>query len=449
MIRRSQTGQPRPIFIIGSYRSATSAMTWAMGQHPNIFPLEETHFLYKLAVDLDYLYEIGTAQREHSFLGVAGYTQEQFRAHFSRSCHDLVLQARRRIEMQSYDAALRDRSRISDKVKLSRKWWHRKGRWIDGTPENSHYVLSLSRLFPEAKFIHILRNPGRVASSLMHFSKVGARDYPEQEAYETWTRLVRDCAVSEQALGSSRVMRLLHEDLVNNPREVVTRCLAFAGESYHPDCLLPLTQRINSSGHTEDGDCSIEANIQSSSPWISTAYALYKNLIEGMPFMAGGTGAAMQALRSSLDNYRESLRPDINEALTLAFQALQKQRDDLWNRLDAHQLPLEIIDWGPRDIVAGVGFNLQGDGSSALWIRTRHAPENTAVHLDGIPLPSAAHADGSLVTAIVPAALTQHPCTLQLCLKTVWSARDTPVIPVRIHASHAEAGTAMPDNIPT
>jgi len=115
------------------------------------------------------------------------------------------------------------------------------------------------------------------------------------------------------------------------------------------------------------------------------------------------------------------------------------QRNDLWQRLDRHQLPLTIIDWGPQDIVAGVGFNLQDDGSSALWIKTQHAPENTVVHLEGVPLLSATQADGTLVTAIVPTAMTLFPRTLCLCLKTTWSARATPTIPIRVFASHAEA----------
>jgi hypothetical protein len=29
----------RPIFVVGMYRSGTSILTWAIGQHPNIFPL--------------------------------------------------------------------------------------------------------------------------------------------------------------------------------------------------------------------------------------------------------------------------------------------------------------------------------------------------------------------------------------------------------------------------
>lgn len=438
MLKFMRSSQPRPVFIIGSYRSATSALTWALGQHPNIFPLEETHFLYKLAVDLDYQYEIGTRQGEHSFMGLAKLTPRQYREHFGRACHGLVLDARKRIQQNSCDAARADRMRISDNVKLHDHWWHRKRRWIDGTPENSHYVLSLQRLFPEAKFIHILRNPRRVATSLMHFSSMGAHDYPEREAYEAWTRLVRSCALSEQALGPTRVMRLLHDDLLSSPGDALARCLAFAGEKFHRDCLKPLNEKMNSSRHDDTGDCSIEANIQSASPWISEAFSLYRTLLQGQAVVAGGAAGARRELKRSLDDYAASLRPDVNDALSLANQALEKERDALWRRLKRHELPLAVVDWGPQDIRAGCAFNVQHDGSSALWISTKNAPGNTVVYLAGEALLTATHADGRLVTAIVPAELTAAPGMLELQLRTAWSDEVTPPIPVTILAAERE-----------
>ncbi|KZC19496.1 MULTISPECIES: hypothetical protein [Rhodanobacter] len=145
---RQRFGQIRPIFVIGSYRAATSALTWALGQHSNLFPLEETHFLYKLAVDLENLYELGTAQGEHSFLGLARYGAPEFQRYFSEACDRMVLDARRHIARHCMEISLRDRSRESPNVRLHRGWWQPKRRWVDGTPENSHFVLPLLRLFP-------------------------------------------------------------------------------------------------------------------------------------------------------------------------------------------------------------------------------------------------------------------------------------------------------------
>jgi hypothetical protein len=160
-------------------------MTWALGQHPNIFPLEETHFVYKLAVDLDYLYEVGARQGHRSVIGMAQLTRRELRVHFGRACDDLIVSSRSRIARHASSGKFRDQHTENIKLKVSEV--DPKRRWIDGTPENAHYVLSLWRMYPEAKFIHILRNPRQVASSLMHFSAAGATDYPEEEAYRIWS----------------------------------------------------------------------------------------------------------------------------------------------------------------------------------------------------------------------------------------------------------------------
>ena len=409
-------------------------MTWALGQHPNIFPLEETHFLYKLAVDLNYLYEIGTAQQVHSFIGLAKYTPRQFRTHFGDACHRLIFEARSRIAKQCREAAIKDRARISTNVKFSRSWLHPKRRWADGTPENSHYVLPLLRLFPQARFIHILRNPRQVATSLMHFSTMGAHDYTEEDAYRTWTRLVRASALSEQALGPAKVLRIRHEDLLASPQDTLTRCLNFIGERYHPDCLMPLREKMNSSRYDDVGDCSIETNLGSTQPWISEAFTLYQRLLTGNGVVDGGAAPARRELKRMLNEYTDSLRPETNEYLARENMRLENECLSLQRQLKRLEKPLRMVDWGPQEIWAGDGFNMQEDGSSAIWVSTRHAPSDTTIYLGGKALSSAVDAEGNLVTAIVPAELTQQPAILDLVLRSASSEEATLPIPVHIQA---------------
>jgi len=455
-----RSGEPRPIFVIGSYRSATSALTWALGQHPNIFPLEETHFLYKLAVDVEYLYEIGAGQGERSFLGSASYTRRHFRNHFGSACHAMVLEARKRIAKRSYDAALKNRERISPNIKLHRGWWQPKARWIDGTPENSHYVLPLLRLFPQARFIHILRNPRSVATSLMHFSTMGSHDYAEKEAYETWTRLAHACALTEQALGPSRVMRLRHEDLVASPQDALSRCLKFIGEKYSDDCLMPLQVKINSSRYASVGDCSVEANIDSETPWIREAYTLYQRLLDGRGAIDGNTATARRELRRLLQEYKESLLPTTNERLSRTNLALEErvldleaQQTALKYELKRVQTPLTLLDWGPQDIEAGKGFNLQEDGSNALWISTLNAPWDTEVVLNGVALPTAVHADGKMVSANVPAFMTATPGYKKLSLRSLVYGETTCSVDVLVQQPASEdvsdSTDLQPSHFPT
>lgn len=304
---------PRPIFVIGSYRSGTSIMTWALGQHPNLFPLEETHFIYKLAVDLDYLYELGSGPGLRSFIGSAQLTPREFRTHFGRACAQLIDASRQRTVSYARSDKFLDKRTINIDLKFSEQ--DPKQRWVDGTPENSHYVLSLLRLFPSARFIHILRNPKQVAASLMHFSSAGAHDYAKEEAYRTWSRMVRACAIAEEALGPERMLRVRYEDIITDPEATMRRCLAFADEKFHADCLLPLREKINSSHYDNIGDDSIEANISAREPWIREAFALYRRLLEG-PCLTTGRLTAFRQLQHKLEDYQLGLRPGQNERLS-------------------------------------------------------------------------------------------------------------------------------------
>lgn len=399
---------PRPIFIIGSYRSGTSIMTWALGQHPNLFPLEETHFIYKLAVDLDYLYELGSKPGIRSFIGLAQLTPREFRTHFGHACAELIESSRQRTVSRASSEKFLDKRTINIKLKFSEQ--DPKLRWIDGTPENAHYVLSLLRLFPAAKFIHILRNPKRVAASLMHFSSAGAHDYAEDEAYCTWTQMVRACAFAEEALGPGRILRIRHEEIVADPQAVLRRCLIFAGEEFFADCLLPFREKINSSCYDDIGDDSIEANIGAPEPWISEAFGLYRRLLDGPPLTTGRL-AAFRILQRKLREYQFGLRPDKSERLRAGLKGMQV-------RLKLLEAPMRILDWGPRDIVAGEPFNVQPDGSNALWVKTRHAPLDTVIEVGGVSLRSSVNSAGERLMALVPAELTSQPCRLKLILRS-------------------------------
>jgi hypothetical protein len=232
-------GVPRPVFIIGSPRSGTSVLTWSLGQHPNLYPLEETVWFGRFHTGLTESFELGTSRDDLSQLSAQKIGRGAFMQAFGRAVHGLIMEHRNWPDANVGSERPFARARAPDDPKA---------RWVDGTPENSFFVDGLIELFPEARFIHLLREPASVVRSLRGFHHIGGRPHTASDAYARWLRHVRACVGAEEALGPERVRRVLHRNLIADPEGLVRECLQFLGEPWSADCLLPLQTRINSSG---------------------------------------------------------------------------------------------------------------------------------------------------------------------------------------------------------
>jgi hypothetical protein len=179
-------------------------------------------------------YEIGAARSNLSILSGMNISCDEFFATFGQSINELIL---------------RHRQDLEKKRKLAPQQSESKQRWVDGTPEYSFYICELRKLFPDALFIHILRNVRDVVRSMLNFHRVAGIHLVanEREAYTYWLRTVKACVQAEQAYGPDVVRRLPYAELIDTPESSLRSLLDFVGESYSPKCLEPLAKRMNSS----------------------------------------------------------------------------------------------------------------------------------------------------------------------------------------------------------
>src|SRR5215212_3763560 len=243
-----------PIFIVGSPRSGTSILTWCLGQHPNILPIEESNWMGKLAFNLASCHAVGSARGINSHLGSMQISAEKLLEEFGKTVDGLMIEGRQTLEGYYAEALRCDPIAAKSLFRVARDRSDPKRRWVDGTPEYSLYIWPLLKLFPRAKFIHIIRDVKAVVRSLLQFSSTGAPPVVENEqaAYDYWLRTVRSCLAAERALGSQTVARVRYEDLLALPNITLERCLHFVGENFCTDCLDPLKTRINSSQVPDD-----------------------------------------------------------------------------------------------------------------------------------------------------------------------------------------------------
>jgi hypothetical protein len=274
----------RPIFVVGSPRSGTSILTWCLGQHSNILVQEESNWLGRFSLDVEAAYLTGTHRGERSQLSALGVRREVFFTRFGQTINEIVLEHRKELMRVAEEWSLTtgDKSQESEEFQYERSESDPKMRWVDGTPEYSFYICGLRKLFPEAVFIHIVRNAAAVVRSILHFSRIASRTLAENEekAYDYWLRTVRACREAEHAYGPNVVRRVLYADLVAQPERTMRSLLEFLQEPYETACLEPLGLRINSSNVPADLEASPSVPDQSV---IEAALALEDELINGRP----------------------------------------------------------------------------------------------------------------------------------------------------------------------
>ena len=236
----------KPIFIVSSGRSGSTILTWCLGQHPNIIPQEESDWLGPFAIDATIGYQRGTARGERGQLSANFIQREEFLAFFGQTINELILSHRRQFENMDL---WRQAGWHPLPFKISRSPDEAKSRWVDGTPENSFYICGLRKLFPQAFFVHLVRDVTDVVRSLLNFFPDGRNRLVanEQAAYKYWLRKVNCGIEGEQAYGPKcrlpdalfryhRAARVRYALVTCFPRRIVRSRMSGASCPTHQQC---------------------------------------------------------------------------------------------------------------------------------------------------------------------------------------------------------------------
>lgn len=189
---------PAPIFVIGSPRSGTTLLRLILDSHPRISCGEETHFLRDLEaiVGKDWpLVATYGFDRPWWFERIASFYWE-FQAEVLAS---------------------------TGKV-----------RWAEKDPTYTLLLDFIDQLFPDAVYIHLLRDGHDVVASFR--DRWGYRS-AARAARTEWARYVDAARSFGETLAPGRFMQLRYEDLVADPEVEARRVFDFLEEQWEPGVL--------------------------------------------------------------------------------------------------------------------------------------------------------------------------------------------------------------------
>jgi len=213
-------GQPlRPCFIIGSGRSGTTLVRAILAAHGGVAIPPESYVIP----------EVIRAYRSLGFLpwpDLCRVVVGRFESHpdFADWETDLAPACRHAI---SLPAEQRDLAHIIDAVYRCYLARHMPAAtvWGDKTPSNTTFVEWLDRVFPSARYIHLLRDGRDVVSSFVRAGIASSL----RGACDDWQGRVRAARGLGRRVGRDRYLEMRYEDLVLDPQAEILRLCSFLG----------------------------------------------------------------------------------------------------------------------------------------------------------------------------------------------------------------------------
>jgi hypothetical protein len=203
-----------PFFIVGVHRSGTTLLRYMLSSSPRIYIPPESDFiprffLKKPLVPLD---ERGVGK----MLGII-FNRYRFVKEWQGE----------RPQSHSFYTTMEPKTPAGFLDYLYRSYAEQKGavRWGDKTPIYSSYMDLIHQIFPQAKFIHIIRDGRDVALSMLE--KWGKKEIHIDIyfAARNWVRRIKQAQAAGKRLGSNYYYELTYESLVASPeQELLTIC---------------------------------------------------------------------------------------------------------------------------------------------------------------------------------------------------------------------------------
>ena len=204
--------QDPPFFVVGSARSGTTLLRLILNSHPKLAVPPESRFI------IEFLPRSEDVNVREYLDSLAGHRRFQ-------SWH---------VDIDKVRDLIGPHERVPYNVAIEKTFGafaaeHGKSRWGDKTPRYVENIPQLVSLFPDAQFIHLVRDGRNVALS---YAETDFGPKTIAKAARIWQRRVGRGMQDGRPLGPARYTEVKYEDLVADSEAVVKDICSFLGVEF-------------------------------------------------------------------------------------------------------------------------------------------------------------------------------------------------------------------------
>ena len=199
-----------PFFIVGAGRSGTTLLRLMLDAHPRLAIPPESHFV------------VGLQRRFGDVPGPEAVEALLAHPRFREWALDPG-----RVRRTLGARAPASWAELFDAAFSLYAAQHGKARWGDKTPDYARHLAKVRRIFPDARFVHLIRDGRDVAASL---ARVPWYRGSVARAAHDWVKSVRRARTA--GLRRDEYLEVRYEDLVADPETALRRVCAHLGEEW-------------------------------------------------------------------------------------------------------------------------------------------------------------------------------------------------------------------------
>lgn len=221
-------GPDRPIFVVGCARSGTTLLQLMLHAHPRIAIPPETRFLTEAYEQRE---RFGDLRDPANVDALVDWIFVDPKQRLVRDLHLDTEEVRRRAhEVEPTIGTI-----LGLVLAMYAERWD-KPRWGDKRPSYFKRIDELLAMFPDAQFVHLIRDGRDCVASLQHMSWWGSGSIG---AMQNWVAAMQVGARCRRRLRDDQFLELRYEDLVTEPRPQLQRLCTFLGEEFDEAMLTP------------------------------------------------------------------------------------------------------------------------------------------------------------------------------------------------------------------